>query len=339
MLRATQASSPDLAQVTDETAVAELWWRRLAVVGRKAAVRQELLLKLATEQADALRAFTSAGELAPADAGAAGELRRDGILEEGQARYAFAHDLFADWALLQRLRAVGEDAAVRELATKAALPSWHRAIRLYALSVLRDGGLPAWSGMRRLLVEADEPLLADLFLDAPLFAQDAGEQLRALWPVLIEDDGALLRRLLQRFLYAATIPDPTGALLFAGAPELEAYWASQTRVPLAPLWPAVLELIDAHREVAISLANREVAEIVDLWLRKACPGDALCVRAAEIAIAIGRFVLTENEAGRSFGEDPEISLWKSVVAAGVVDPAGLLELLLPALEPAEEEDR
>ena len=68
--------------------------------------------------------------------------------------------------------------------------------------------------------------LADLFLDAPLFSHNALTVMTGLWPVLIEGDAVLLRRLLNRFLHVATYPDPRGQLLFDAAPELFAHFSA-----------------------------------------------------------------------------------------------------------------
>lgn len=338
LLRASKGSEHLLKQASDETGVADLWWQQMALAGADAAVRQELLMKLAIDQADRLSSFTPAGNLSPSEVTSAETLRKDGILEESRARYEFAHDLFVDWVLLQRLQALGEE-ATGELVSKGDLPSWHRAIRLHALWVLRYGGLEAWSAERRHLDDADHRLLADLFLDAPLFAQDAAVQLRALWPALIEDEGKLLRRLLRRFRHVATVPDATGAAIFTGATELETHWSIQTRVPLWPLWIPLVELLYEHRDVAIDLAVGEVAAIVDLWLRRVCPGRVFCERTSALAIEIGRFVLAESESGVFFEAELEESLWRCVLAAGAVEPQAVLDLIGPALEAPGEDNK
>jgi len=334
LLRASRGSEQLLSQVSDESGVANLWWQHLALRGPNSAVRQELLLKLAIGQADTLSTSTPGGQLPPADVASTDELRRDGILDDSDSRYQFSHDLFVDWTLLQRLRGLGED-TVEELGAKSELPSWHRAIRLYALEILREGGVDAWSAQRQVFEEADQRLLGDLFLDAALFAQDAGAQLQALWPALVEEEGGLLRRLLRRFRYVATVPDPSGKALFPDSPDLEAHWAIQRRVPLWPLWIPVLELICENRTVAIELATEEVAVVTETWLRWACPDTVLCERTAEVAIAIGRYLLEQGRAGTIFEEDLERSLWSCVAAAGGVDPAAVSDLILPALREEE----
>ena len=331
ILRAAAGSEAVLQRITDEAAVAELWWQHFALGGPSPAARQELLLRLATQQANQLLQSTPAGELAPADVERADQLRVDGVLDEDRARYAFAHDLFSDWTLLQRLRALGEG-ALEQLGPKAELPTWHRAIRLHALTVLREDGLGAWSSQRARLDADDQRLIAELFLDATLFADDAVNLMRTLWPSLVADRGALLQRLLRRFLHVATLPDPRGAPIFSGATELEAHWATQARVPLWPLWLPVLEVLHEERDAAIDAAPSEVASIADLWLRHARPGCPSRDRAADIGLAVGRFILEKSQEDRHFDEKLEAVLWRCTLAVGAVAADGVLDLIGPALE-------
>ncbi len=166
------ADQSGLAAPSDEAGLARLWWQSIVSSGPESAPRQALVLKLASKQADGMVAATMSDELSPADVASVDNLRRDGVLAPNGARYEFAHDLFSDWALLHRLEALG-DRAITELGAKVELPTWHRAIRLYALSVLREQGLEAWDARREELERQDQWLLAELFLDAALFAHDS----------------------------------------------------------------------------------------------------------------------------------------------------------------------
>jgi hypothetical protein len=330
VLRAGVGSAESLEQITDEAAVAALWWQHFVLGSAGASARQELVLKLAERQADRLLPWTPAGELSPADVDSADSLRQDGVLDEDRARYAFAHDLFADWTLLQRLSSLGPG-ALAQLGPKAELPSWHRAIRLLALSTLRDQGIQAWSTQRAALDAEGHRLIADLFLDAALFADDAEEILRALWPQLIADEGDLLRRLLRRFLYVATVPDPRGAAIFSDSPELAAHWAAQARLPLWPLWLPVLGVLHEHRDAALEGALAQVASAADLWLRHSGPDWPLRAQAADLALAVGRLLIDKSTSGWVFDDELEARLWRSALAAGSVDPAALLSLVAPPL--------
>ena len=337
VLRAASGGEPVLQLVTDEASVAEVWWQHFVLSGPSPAARQELVIELATRQADEMLPWTPAGDLPAGNVERADELRRDGVLDQTSSRYIFSHDLFADWALLQRLRALG-DGALGQLGRKAELPTWHRAIRLHALLVLREQGLEAWAAQRESLDADDQRLVADLFLDATLFADDALSLLEAIWPTLVADDGALLQRLLRRFLHVATLPDPRGTSIFADDPELEAHWAAQARVPLWPMWLPVLELLDRHRDDAIAAATSQVATAADLWLRVTRHGWPSRDRAAAIALAVGRYVLQMNTEGSFLDDKLEAALWRCALASGAVEPRALVDLVVPALEAPDEAD-
>jgi hypothetical protein len=319
----------------DEAGLARLWWQSIVSSGPESASRQALVLRLASKQADDMVAATMSDELPPADVVSVDDLRRDGVLAPGGARYEFAHDLFADWALLHRLEAL-EDQAITELGAKVELPTWHRTIRLFALSVLREQGLEAWSARREELERQDQWLLAELFLDAALFAHDSAAVVRSLWPTLVADKGVLLRRLLRRLRFSASVPDPLGGLIFAGAPEMETYWAIQRRMPLWPIWIPFLEVLHEERRVALELADAEVAPVVETWLRFAGPDARGSDLAAEIALDCGRFVREQSEAGTHFEDKLEKVLWSAALSAGSVDPAAVVEMFIAALSSDEE---
>lgn len=326
------------AAPSDEAGLARLWWQSVVSSSPESAPRQALVLKLASKQADGMVAATMSDELSPADVASVDNLRRDGVLAPDGARYEFAHDLFADWALLHRLEAL-DDRAITELGAKVELPTWHRAIRLYALTVLREQGIAAWSARRELLEREDQWLLAELFLDAALFAHDSAAVVRSLWSTLIADKGDLLRRLLRRLRFSASVPDPTGGLIFAGAPEMETYWAIQRRVPLWPIWIPFLEVLHEERATAIELADAEIAPIVETWLHFAGPDTQGSDLAAEIALDCGRFVREQSEAGAFFEDKLEKSLWSAALSAGSVDPAAVIEMFTSALRSDEEGEK
>jgi hypothetical protein len=331
VLQASEATTPDLlGDLPDEAAVADLWWTHLARGNDGKALRGEFLLALAQRQADTLDASTPAGDLGELASyvAAADPLRHDGILDESGDRYSFAHDLFGDWSRYARLRALGPGAP-SFLEGKGKLPSWHRAVRLHALRLLRREGIDAWSRERERLVNAGEVLVGDLYLDAAVFADDAAEVLGSVWPILLVDDGELLRRLLNRFLHVATIPDPRGALIFPGPnSELETYFSATARFPLWPLWSAMLTQLHDNAVEAIQHAPSEVAAVADLWLRSSEPGWPHRTQAAQIALTLGELLIERQRTG---WYDRASKLWRTVLAAGGECPTQLLEICEPLL--------
>jgi hypothetical protein len=332
LLRAAAAGDP-LESVTDEAAVAQLWWQRFVAVAPNSAPREAFLIRLAETQADQLTVATPVGDLSVADVGPVDQLRADGVLADDPDRFAFGHDLFTDWTLLRRLRALGTS-AIAVLTEKASLPSWHRAVRLFALAQLAESGLQVWDQTRLELDAQDQRLVADLFLDAPLFADDPLALLEQLWPALSEGQGDLLRRLLRRFLYVATVADPRGRVLFSDSPELETEWSARARLPVWPLWHPMLSFLDQHRDDVIAFACTEASAIADLWLRRSATGWPDRDRAARIALATGQWLHDQLIAGAIVSDDLERAVWRCVLAAGAVHLDGVRNLLNPLLDPS-----
>lgn len=244
ILQTLDGIGPDVLRAAhDETSIAEVWWTQIATGPTERATRAEFVQGLAVAQADAMRSATSLGDLGPLTSlvGVSDDLRVDGVLDSDERRYAFAHDLFGDWARVEWLSG-REDLVPAGLGDKTSRPTWHRAIRLFALRTLRTEGVAEWSRVRRLSATTD-PVLALLFLDAPLLAADAEDVLEALWPELVVDNGMLLNEGLNRFWSIASLPDPRGRALFEGSPQMLAHWEATARVPLASLWPSVLAVL------------------------------------------------------------------------------------------------
>ncbi|GAB3939214.1 hypothetical protein GCM10027614_20940 [Micromonospora vulcania] len=269
----------------------------------------------------------------PVDAvGLVDQLRVDGILTEVDGRVSFAHDLFDDWTLLHYLRS--RDDVVGVIAKKVALPSWHRAIRLYAAGVLREHGVDRWEADRSALDAADQPLVADLYLDAVFYAHDADRLLGDLWSRLAADS-ALLARLLRRFRFSATVTDSGWITVLADMPDVAVYAAAQSRLPVWPLWLPVLRVLAAEHETAVASAAPEVAAIADLWLRHAPDTWPARDQAAVIGLAVGRHIVAHIDGGGFFDDKVEPVLWRCVIAAGAVEPdavATFLDTLLPPMD-------
>lgn len=330
-----------LAEVRDEAGVADLWWDRLARgTSAERVARDEFLRGLATWTGERLTEGLPAGELE--SAGLAGyasvvdALRGEEILAVSEDNFAFGHDLFADWTRFKGLREWGT--ARGTIGERQLLPTWHRAIRLFALRTLREEGIESWREQHQDLRAAGHLVAADLYLDAPLFASDAEARIETLWPILIGDNGAVLARMLTRFAHITSVPDPRGALVtMGGDPELQTYMAATWRVPIWVLWPPVIRALTAHLEEAVKAAPVQVAAVVDRWLRLTPVGYDARQEAAQLGYALGAFLEASNANGVYLDEGQKIKIWEAFLAAAAELPDEVTSAALQVLRPDGEE--
>ena len=328
------ATDETLAAVEDEAAVADLWWDQLALGAAERTARGELLLGLARWTAEEPTDGLPGGELAAAGlsayAAAVDGLKAEEILDAEDDAYIFAHDLFADWT---RYRALGDGAiGLAAVAENEHLPTWHRAIRLYALRSLRRDGIERWSEQHEQLRSDGHTIAADLYLDAPLFAADAAAQIDTLWPTLVSDNGVLLARMLNRFSHIATVPDPRAALVtMGGDSELQTYMAATWRAPIWGLWPPVIGALASRAEEAVSAAPKQVAAIAEKWLTLTPPGYIARTAAAQLGYAVGVFTASAYDRGFYFDEDDRLKLWRAFLAAGAELPDEVTNAIVTAL--------
>ncbi|HEX2095753.1 MAG TPA: ABC transporter ATP-binding protein [Solirubrobacterales bacterium] len=333
MFASRSASSPLPSERSgdDETAVAAWFWEMALGGGADRQGRAATLMRLAREQGDRLLSSTpreELGDTAPID-----ELERDGIVEVVEGRVSFAHDLYADWSRYQVLLSQSEERA-EFLAERIGSPLWHRAIRLHALSLLRGEG-SRWGEELRTLGGEDPSAIHDVFLDALVFAADPETAIESAWELLVADCGRLLNRFLSRFRHTATVPDPYLMSAFRGmGADVAVVAAAKNRVPYTPLWPPVLSVLLRHGEEVVELADVELAETLNLWLRRRPADEELRRGCATLALRGAERILEQAAEPRTHvaGELIALHLRAALATAGE-DPERLRALLGALTEP------
>lgn len=323
--------SPGKPPAEDETAVARWFWELALGRGPERQRRGAVLLELAREQADRLRSsipLEELGDRAPID-----ELVRDGILAVVDGRVSFAHDLYGDWSRYQVLLAHRDDLA-GYLAERAGSPLWHRSIRVYAIGLL-DGDASRWGQELRVLGGESQGPIYDLFLDALIFAADPAAAIEAAWEVLVADKGRLLNRFISRFRHVATVPDPYLMSIFRGAGAgMAVVAAARNRVPYAPLWPAVLSALVRHGEEVVELADVQLAETIDLWLRRGPAKDVLRPECAALAFTGVEKILEQATEPRTWVASELVAAHlRAAMAAAGEEPDRLRALLSAFIDP------
>jgi len=252
--------------------VDRLWERWIEQEGLQFG-RSGLLLKLGELEAQTLSDGVPKRAFEYTEQSALVELVGADLVRVRNERVRFAHDLIGDWSRLRFL--VGEDpTASKTDRERAAAPRWQRAVRLYGQRLLEQGGSGPNEWMRA-VARADDGsdagrLVGDLLLESLFFARSARSLLEQAWPLLTADKGKLLRRLLGRFMFVATVPDDRLYEYFKTSEEVDRF-EYLYRVPFGPYWGPVLAALFDHRDEVASLCPSEGALVARLWLRSTPP--------------------------------------------------------------------
>ncbi|HQU44813.1 MAG TPA: hypothetical protein PK867_18505, partial [Pirellulales bacterium] len=259
----------DASQVTGLVSLIDYLWDRWVEAGGQGPARGGLLKRLAVIEASTLASGVPLTQLEHPELQSLSDLMLADLLKRRNERVMFSHDLLGDWARLRVL--IGEDPTRSgEALRRVAAARWHRAVRLLGRWLLAQAdGLHRWS---QALARADNgttngTLVRDLLLEAVVLSENSRQLLDLAWPVLIANEARLLKRLLDRFLFVATVPDLRVCGTVADrslAPQVEAAF----RVPFWPYWEAVLQALDEHVGDVCLLAASEAAQICRIWLEK-----------------------------------------------------------------------
>ena len=302
--------------------------------------RSRVLKHLGILEGDTLSAGIASMQLEQSEQTALAALAASDLVRVRDERVRFSHDLLGDWARMRVL--VGEQSlTLPAMDGRANLPRWHRAVRLYGQRLLErsDDGPEQW---RRAIEELDAEaptgaVLRDLFLESLFLATNAWALLERSWPALIANSGALLNRMLNRFLFVATLPDPRlAAFIEAGSDS--AQWEHLMRMPYWPYWGPMLSVLYGHLADVVRLTPHTAAKVCGLWLRTTptefSPGQAMPWRqeAAELAVAIGREVQALNAEGNYISNNQDKFPYEAVLWAAPELPDDVAQLCLELAE-------
>ena len=174
--------------------------------------------------------------------------------------------------------------------------------------------------------------MRDLFLDALFQATNVTELLDRTWNTLTSNDG-LLNRLLDRFLFVASLPDPRLAIL-SGDQEEATRLEHLLRVPFWPYWGPLLTVLHARRDDVVRLAPYTAAQICALWLSttpdELAPGRPMPWRrqVAELALAIAREIQARNAEGRYYSAGSDRIVYEAALYAATAFPVEVAALCL-----------
>ncbi|MBD2395468.1 AAA family ATPase [Cyanobacterium aponinum FACHB-4101] len=206
----------------------------------------------------------------------------------------FQHDLYGDWFRF-RLIISHENNLINYLRERLKSPMWHRAVRLYGLYLLEHRqDINQWSKILQTLADDNNLLAQDLLLEAPVFASNPLPILESIYHHLIENEGELLKRLLNRFLNSATLPDPYFLEIARSKGYKETEFKATFRYPYCPFWLPMLRFLYKYRQEFIHIAPFEICKIVKLWLEYTSQEPVLRLEMAQIGLMLAENVLLEK---------------------------------------------
>ncbi|MBP1093709.1 P-loop NTPase family protein [Bradyrhizobium diazoefficiens] len=305
--------------------------------------RSHLLMRLGTLEGDTLLASVPRMQLEQSEQAALASLTASDLVRIRDQRVRFTHDMLGDWARLNVL--IGEPSlSAPSVRARAKLPRWHRAMRLFGQRLLEqaDDGPERWRQAVEGLADGTEEgaIIRDQLVEALFLATNAVALLQRSWESLTANRGRLLALMLERFMFAATLPDPRIGML-SSATEDTGEWDHLFRLPYWPYWAPMLTVLHAHRDEVARLVPHAAAKLCALWLKSVpvqlSDGQPMPWReeAAELALAIGREIQALNAEGNYYSDGHDKVVYEAVLSAA---PELRDEVAQLCLELAERRD-
>lgn len=298
----------------------------------KAGVKN-LLMRLAEREAGFERSF-ALSDMTMADASALDSIPQNCPLRVTSTnRVEFTHDLAADWARFQQLKAIADDTP--RWAPLASSPLWAGALRMLGQYLLRQkrGDKTAWDlAFAAAEKNSSTPLGADILLDALCLDPLAEQLLSARATLLFDNGGERLNRLLKRFHHIATVPNIPEHLISDAS--LNLYLEVQFRKPILGRWLRMAPFLISHKDQLAELMSLEVAKLCETWLTTTtvtlAPDFPMPYRKgmAELALATARQVQIANITRRFFGSHSEASFYGAALAGAQDIPDQVSEFAL-----------
>lgn len=309
---------PDVRNWVGESDVIKWLWEN--EIEQSNPARSQVARKLATCIADLHRSAVSVDEFDASETQVLTGLQQHGICRFRNEQVSFAHDLYGDWARLRVL--ISQQRLAEFLEMRIDSPLWQRALRLYGLHLLEQNpDTTMWQdALQSFAQSSQEPSPGEAaILEALVFAAGEGHYIEHVWPILIENDGRLLRLFLQRFCHVATEPDDRLiSLVLQDEPQGQTQARAQLRSPIWRFWPLVLRVLSEKREDVLRLAPAEFADIAQIWLRVAVDELPFRSQVAEMAISGAERFAAQNDqvyANSGWRESPPAKIYSAAMMA------------------------
>jgi len=328
--------STEIKNWAGESDFIEWFWEQEIQKVYNSTARSSFLQNFAVKLADEWESDLAESEILPPDRSIVDELIRDHICKKFQFRISFFHDLYGDWAR-QRFLVGKQKKVLVYIKEKCDSPLWHRAIQLYGLHLLERTNDPSeWSELISSLSDGTDThsLAQDLILESIIFAADPLPLFEKVWPELSKDNGKLLKSLLIRFQYIATVPNP---LVQEKAREVGLDLTEAeliARLPYEPYWIPLVRFLSNHESESIKLDPKSIADLGYTWLQQTPDDYPLRNEVARLVLSIAEDVREKQKSNAYHGYNEELikSVYSAAIACIREYPERVTKLLLDICE-------
>jgi hypothetical protein len=180
-------------------------------------------------------------------------------------------------------------------------------------------GLDGWKALAAKFSgdNPDSQLAADLLLDALIYAPHSEMLLEQVWSDLAADDAHILKRLLQRLLHVASVPD--WRFQDIGDESLAETTEALFRIPHPVYWIPALRVLRRHAREVSRLLSRLAAEVCALWLRTMPHGTIGRDEAGVLAVEVAKEIKGRQAAGRRLDKDSQV-IFEALLYAAPDEP-------------------
>ncbi|HEV2817716.1 MAG TPA: hypothetical protein VGW40_10930 [Allosphingosinicella sp.] len=293
------------AGLTSSAAIADRLWARWTA-GNAQSQLHRLLVRLAIRDAAFERSF-AVSELEGAELAAFDHRSQElPLVKTPRNRIEFQHDLASDWARYQRLKEIAGD--IPQWSALAPQPLWIAALRLFGQHLLDqpDQARDGWDHAFSAVSSANDVQAQDLLLDALCLSPGLDRHLAAREELMFADNGALLQRLLHRFLHVATVPSIPAE--FMAGDGLRIYLEADMRFPVIARWAPMGRFFERYAEQVGALGAPIASRVCKAWLTSVpamVGGRSMPLRdiMAKVALENARTVQARSAAQNRFGGD------------------------------------